>query len=72
MESIKSKIGNFGGFMAIFGALSILMSFLNYNPKILMLVDAWGVIMGWVIRVLLIVVGGSLFFLFTKEDEYEE
>ena len=53
---------NIGGFMAIAGIASIVMSFFDYNLKILLWIDMWGPTVGWVIRIALIVVGALLYF----------
>lgn len=73
MEFIKSKIGSIGLALAGMGLISIILSFMNYNLRLLMWIDLWGETMGWVIRIGLIVVGGALFLFFGNgEDEAEE
>lgn len=68
MTDIKSKIGKAGLVIAALGVISILLSLFNYNVRLLAWVDAWGTTMGWVIRGLLIVGGGALFFIFGREE----
>ena len=66
-----SKIG---GYIAIFGIASIILSFFNYNLRILMWIDSWGETTGWIIRIGLIVVGAVLFFMgggSSEEDAQE-
>jgi len=63
-----------GGYLALFGIVSIILSFFNYNLKILMWIDNWGATTGWIIRGGLIVLGAVLFFIggnSTEEDEVE-
>lgn len=70
METIKSKLGKGGLIFAAMGIMSIVLSIFNYNIRLLAWVDVWGNTMGWVIRFLLILVGGLLYFFFGNyEDE---
>ena len=61
-----------GGYIALFGVVSIILSFFNYNLRILMWIDNWGVTTGWIIRVALIVVGVALFFIGGNSSEEDE
>jgi hypothetical protein len=72
MDFIKSKLSSIGALLAVFGIASAVLSFFDYNLKLLMWVDLWGTTMGWVIRVALIVVGGALFLGFNKSEDEEE
>jgi len=72
MDEIKAKIGKAGLFVGALGIMSIVLSIFNYNIRLLAWVDLWGNTIGWVIRVLLIVVGGALFFLYGNDDTEEE
>ncbi|MEM5564704.1 hypothetical protein WNY78_06295 [Psychroserpens sp. AS72] len=69
MDTIKSKLGKGGLFLAALGIMSIALSLFNYNIRLLSWIDIWGNAMGWIIRILLIVGGGALFFLFGNEDD---
>lgn len=70
METIKSKLGKGGLILAAMGIMSIVLSIFNYNIRLLAWVDVWGNTMGWVVRFLLILVGGLLYFFFGNyEDE---
>lgn len=60
-----------GLYMAIFGALSIVLYFINYNLRILLWIDNWGDTIGWVIRIGLVVVGALLYFIIGKEETTE-
>lgn len=70
-NSLKSKISGFGGAAALFGFVSIVLSFFNYNLRILMWIDSWGETMAWVIRVGLIIVGLAVYFVMNVPDEEE-
>ena len=72
MDFIKSKLSSIGALMIVFAIASTILSFFDYNLKILMWVDIWGTAVGWAIRVALIIVGGALLFLFNKSDDEEE
>ncbi len=70
MDNIKSKLGKGGLLLAAMGIISIVLSIFNYNIRLLAWVDVWGTTMGWVIRILLILGGGALYFFFGNyEDE---
>lgn len=69
MENIKIKIGQAGLALALMGVVSIVLSFIDYNIKLLAWIDLWGETAGWIIRIALIVVGAGLFFLLGKEEE---
>jgi len=69
MENIKYKLGKTGLLLAAMSIISIVLSFFNYNIRLFSWVDIWGNTMGWVIRILLILVGGALFFFFGNYDE---
>jgi len=63
MENIKSKLGKGGLLLAATGIMSIVLSIFNYNIRLLAWIDLWGSTMGWIIRILLILVGGAFSFL---------
>ncbi|MFH6602347.1 hypothetical protein ACEZ3G_02580 [Maribacter algicola] len=69
MENIKPKLGQAGLVLAAMGIISMLLSIFNYNIRLLAWVDMWGTGMGWVVRILLILGGGALFFLFGRDSE---
>lgn len=60
MENIKSYMVSIGGFIALAGIISIVLSFINYNLRILMWIENWGPTVGWIIRIGLVVAGGVL------------
>lgn len=72
MDFLKEKAGSLGSLMAIVGIISSVLSFFNYNLRILMWVDLWGTTVGWIIRIALIVVGAALFFMFGASSEESE
>ncbi|HBU77702.1 MAG TPA: hypothetical protein DEF18_06330 [Muricauda sp.] len=69
MENIKTKLGQGGLVLAAMGLISVLLSIFNYNIRLLAWIDSWGTTMGWVLRVVLILAGGALFFLFGRAEE---
>ncbi|MFT5599862.1 MAG: hypothetical protein ACI9N1_000088 [Flavobacteriales bacterium] len=69
MDNIKEYLGKGGLIVAAMGIMSIVLSIFNYEIRLLAWIGQWGETMGWVIRILLIVVGGALFFLFGSSDE---
>ena len=71
MENIKSKLGKGGILLAAMGIMSIVLSIFNYNIRLLAWVDAWGNTMGWIIRILLILGGGALYFFYGNYDDEE-
>ena len=72
METIKSKLGSGGLLLAAIGIMSIVLSIFNYNIRLLAWVDLWGNAMGWVIRILLILGGGVLYFIYGNYDDENE
>ncbi len=69
MEDIKSKLGKGGLIIAALGIMSIVLSLFNYEIRLLAWINAWGLTMAWIIRILLIIGGGALFIFFGREEE---
>ena len=72
MESMKSKLGKGGLLLGALGIMSIVLSIFNYNIRLLAWIDIWGDNMGWVIRILLIMGGGALYFFYGNYDDEQE
>lgn len=72
LDFIKDKAGQLGGFLALIGLVSSVLSFFDYNLRILMWIDLWGTTMGWVIRIGLIIVGAFLAFVFNSNTEEKD
>lgn len=72
MDFIKDKLSSIGAVLALFGVVSTILYFLDYNIKLLLWIDMWGPTVGWVIRIGLIVIGALLFFLIGKSNDEEE
>ena len=68
MKNIKSKLGQGGLLLAAMGIMSIALSIFNYNIRLLAWIDIWGNTTGWIIRILLILGGGALFFLYGRSE----
>lgn len=64
MEYIKAQLGKFGALLAVFGLASSVLSFFDYNLRLLIWIDIWGTGIGWALRIAFILVGAILFFLF--------
>lgn len=69
MEDIKSKLGKGGLLLAAMGIMSIVLSFFNYEIRLLAWINIWGSVIGWIIRILLILGGGALFFFYGNYDD---
>lgn len=61
-----------GGTMFLFGLISAVLSFINYELVILIWIDSWGPTVGWIIRGALIVVGGILWLVGNNAEANEE
>lgn len=57
-----------GGLMALLGAGSFVLNMLGREFSLLMWIDNWGPTVGMAIRIGLIVVGGALFFMGSKQE----
>ena len=62
-SNIAGKISGAGVLIALYGLISSVMYFFDYNLRILMWVDLWGPLVGWGIRGALIVGGGLVAFM---------
>nr|WP_199099758.1 hypothetical protein [Gaetbulibacter sp. 4G1] len=51
------------------GILSAVLSIFNYNLRLLAWIDIWGNAIGWIIRILLILGGGALFFFYGSYND---
>lgn len=69
MDDIKSKLGKVGLFIGVMGMLSVMLCIFNYNIRLLSWVDAWGNTSGWIIRIVLIVIGAALFFIYGRAED---
>lgn len=66
------KVRSFAAFLAFAGLMSIVLNLVGYNLRVLMWIDLWGDIVGWVIRVGLLVGGAALFFVLPSEEGAKE
>jgi hypothetical protein len=60
-----------GMYMALFGALAIVLNFFDRVPTLLMWIYSWGDTVAWAIKIGLIVVGAILFFMGKSDVEGE-
>ena len=65
------KLKGLGGFLALAGVVSAVLSFVGYELRLLMWIDSWGTGVGWGIRGALLVGGLALMFLIPSEKEEE-
>jgi hypothetical protein len=63
------KIKGVGAFLIFAGVVSAVLSFVDYELRILMWIDAWGTGIGWAIRGALVVVGLAVTFLIPDAAE---
>ncbi len=66
---MKRLLANIGGFLAISGIISTILYLIDYEVSILNWINSGGPMLGWVIRIGLIVIGVLLFFLVGKSSE---
>ena len=57
-----------GGLMVLFGAGSFILNMIGREFTLLMWIDSWGPTVGTVIRVLLIIVGGALWYFGSQQE----
>ena len=48
MGDLGGKISGLGGLLALFGVISSVLYLLGYNLRILIWIDLWGPVVGWV------------------------
>lgn len=60
MEYIKDKLAYIGSFLASAGVFSIVLYFMDFNLRILLWIDLWGDVVGWMIRGGMVVLGAGL------------
>lgn len=60
---LKGLFKRAGPALAISGLLSIVLSVIGLNLRILVWIDAWGTLLGWSLRIGLVVLGGIIWFL---------
>jgi hypothetical protein len=73
-DRIANGVASFGAFLALLGLVSSVITFANYELRLLMWIDMWGSLVAWIIRAALIAGGIGLFFvakIFDKSDSPE-
>ena len=63
---------NIGGTLFFFGIGSMVLHVANYEFVILMWIDMWGPTVGWIIRILMAVVGGGLWLLGRSQESQQQ
>lgn len=66
---MKRLLANIGGFLAISGIISTILHLIDVDVSILDWIDSGGPMLGWIIRIGLIVTGVLMFFLVGKSSE---
>lgn len=66
------KLRSFAGFAAAAGLASIVLNLVGYNLRILMWIDLWGDVVGWMIRGGLLVGGAAAYFLLPSAQAEEQ
>lgn len=61
-----------GSYLVIAGVISIILNLFNYNLRILLWIDTWGLTTAWFIRTGIILLGLVLFFAGPKNISEEE
>jgi hypothetical protein len=57
-----------GSFLVLIGILSIALHFIGWNVRLLMWIDNWGNLVGWLIRGGVIVVGAAFYFIGSRRE----
>lgn len=65
------KLRSLAGLCAVAGLVSIVLSLVGYNLRILMWIDLWGETVGWLIRAGLVVGGAAVFFVLPGSESTE-
>lgn len=68
-EQMKRLLANIGGFLAISGIISTILYLIDIDVSILNWIDSGGAMLGWIIRLGLIIMGVLLFFLAGNRSE---
>ncbi len=57
-----------GSLLAVFGIAAIIFGFMDRAPRLLMWIYNWGDGVAWAIKIALVVVGGILYFMGSKNN----
>jgi hypothetical protein len=68
-SKIAGKISSLGAFLAFIGAMSSIITFFDYEVRLLAWINLWGSATAWGIRLALIVVGGGIFLVASGLDK---
>ncbi len=69
---MKRLLANIGGFLAISGIISTILYLIDIDVSILNWIDSGGTLLGWIIRIGLIVLGVLMFFLAGNSSDDDE
>ena len=59
--NIKKIVSSIGALIGVYGIVSSVLYFIGYTMRLLLWVDQWGIITGWIIRIVLVVIGTVLY-----------
>jgi hypothetical protein len=62
----RQIVSSIGAVIAVYGIVSSILYFIGYNMRLLVWIDQWGSIAGWIIRVALVIVGGVMYLIGRK------
>jgi hypothetical protein len=65
----KSTLSYIGATMAVLGLLAIVLNFLDRVPRLLIWIYNWGEGTAWVIKILFVVIGATLYFMAKRGGE---
>lgn len=66
--NVRQIVSTAGAVIAIYVVASSIFHIIGYNMRLLVWVDQWGPLAGWIIRVILVVIGGILYFIGRKTE----
>ena len=66
--NVRQVVSTAGAVIALYVMVSSVFHIIGHNMRLLVWVDQWGPAVGWVIRVLLIVIGGVMYYIGRKSE----
>jgi hypothetical protein len=66
--NVRQVVSTAGAVIAIYVIVSSIFHIIGYNMRLLVWVDQWGPVAGWAIRMLLVVIGGVMYYIGRKTE----